>query len=61
MYEGAGDDAADRADAKDLARALARLLLGQSLSAAFGAPGDWGYSTEIGKALAQVYAEQRGP
>lgn len=56
IYGGEGDDASDRADAKDLCRALARLLNGESLRAAFGAPGDWGYSTPIGKALAAAYA-----
>lgn len=52
-----GEDwAADRADAKDLMRALVRILCGESLRAAFGAPGDWGYSSQIGQALAKVYA-----
>lgn len=58
IYDANGDDAAERADAKDLCRALARTLSGQSLYAAFGSPGDWGYSTPIGKALASVYSEQ---
>lgn len=49
----ADDDA--RADAKDLTRALARLLLGQTIRAAFGSPGDWGYNTPIGTALSRVY------
>jgi hypothetical protein len=47
------------ADAKDLARALARLLSGESLKSAFGAPGDWGYSTPIGSALAGCYASRQ--
>lgn len=54
--EGAGQDLAD---AKDLARALARTLAGQPLRVAFGSPGDWGYSTPIGKALAELYIEAR--
>jgi hypothetical protein len=48
-------DGACLGDAKDLVRALARLLAGQSLRAAFGSPGDWGYETPIGKALAAVF------
>lgn len=42
-------------DAEELTRALAKLLEGQTLQQAFGAPGDWGYSTAIGKALVKVY------
>jgi hypothetical protein len=57
IYAGAGNDAADRADAKDLARALAGLLLGQPLGKAFGAPVHWGYGTPIGYALAEVYRQ----
>lgn len=44
-------------DAKDLLRALARIVNGESLHSAFGAPGDWGYQTPIGRALAEVYRE----
>ena len=50
----------DSRDARDLARALSRILLGQSIHAAFGAPGDWGYGTAIGKALAAAYASGSG-
>jgi hypothetical protein len=57
IYDGDGDDAAERADAKDLVRAFARMVGGCSLRAAFGSPGDWGYNTPIGKALAKVYSE----
>jgi hypothetical protein len=54
IYNGDGSSS-DLADAKDLIRALARLVNGESLRAAFGAPGDWGYSTAIGQALAKAY------
>jgi hypothetical protein len=57
IYAGERDDAADRADAKDLVRALARMLAGQSIHLALGSPGDWGYDTAIGKALALLYSE----
>lgn len=57
IYEGDGDDSSELADAKDLARALSRILLGQSMHSAFGSPGDWGYGTPIGKALVKVYSE----
>lgn len=57
IYDANGDDAAERADAKDLCRALARILSGVTLHAAFGSPGDWGYGTPIGEALARVYSE----
>lgn len=56
IYAGEGCSQ-DLADAKDLARALARMLAGQSVRVAFGSPGDWGYSTPVGKALAQLYSE----
>jgi hypothetical protein len=56
IYAGEGYSQ-DLADAKDLARALARMLAGQSVRVAFGSTGDWGYSTPIGKALAQLYSE----
>lgn len=36
----------------ELLNTLARLVEGQSLYYAFGAPGDWGYGTPIGDALA---------
>lgn len=58
IYDANGDDAAERADAKYLCRALARTLNGVTIHAAFGSPGDWGYSTPIGAALAKVYSEQ---
>lgn len=43
---------ANRLDVAELLRVLARLVEGKTLYRAFGAPGDWGYSTAIGKALA---------
>lgn len=39
-------------DAADLLRVLAKVVEGNTLAKAFGAPGDWGYQTEIGAALA---------
>jgi hypothetical protein len=56
VYGGEGDESSDRSASKDLMRALARMLTGQSLRAAFGSPGEWGYGTAIGKALADFYA-----
>lgn len=40
-------------DAKELIRVLSRIIEGKTLRQAFGAPGDWGYNTPIGKALAK--------
>ena len=39
------------ADAADLLRVMARLLEGMPTVKAFGAPGDWGYETELGQAV----------
>lgn len=39
-------------DAATLLRVLANVLDGMPLTKAFGPPGDWGYETDIGKALA---------
>jgi hypothetical protein len=43
-------------DAAELGRVLANIVEGKPLDRAFGAPGDWGYSHPIGKALADAYA-----
>ncbi|HEY5057002.1 MAG TPA: hypothetical protein VII58_12635 [Acidobacteriaceae bacterium] len=56
---GGGGGRSDLADAKDLIRALARMLAGQSLSAAFGSPGDWGYGSPIGKALFPLHKAEK--
>ena len=40
------------ADSDELIFVLARVVEGKSLDRAFGAPGDWGYDTPIGDALA---------
>ena len=40
-------------DAIELVRVLARTIEGKPLPVAFGAPGDWGYETPIGAALAE--------
>lgn len=39
-------------DAADLLRVLAHVVDGKPLAKAFGSPGDWGYETEIGAAIA---------
>ncbi len=44
--------AAVACDAIELLRGLARILEGHPLARAFGTPGDYGYETSIGKALA---------
>ena len=45
-------DAHDARDYSELLRCLARIIDGRAVGNAFGAPGDWGYSTAMGKALA---------
>jgi hypothetical protein len=42
-------------DNAELINVLARLLEGKTPYQAFGAPGDWGYETVIGDALAEAY------
>lgn len=44
-------------DAHELLRTLARIVEGKNIAEAFGAPGDWGYGTRIGKALAATASE----
>lgn len=46
-------------DAGEFAAVLARIVEGKDLHAAFGAPGDWGYQTEIGQGLYEHYSEAR--
>ena len=41
-------------DASDLLRVLAHVVDGKSLEKALGAPGDWGYETQIGQAIASA-------
>lgn len=48
-------------EAVELVRALARLLEGKTVHQAFGAPGDWGYGTEIGSALYRLYSAPIAP
>jgi hypothetical protein len=48
--ESLGD--ANRLDVAELIRVLARVVEGKRIDQAFGAPGDWGYGTPIGDALA---------
>ena len=40
-------------DASELICVLARMGEGKPMNKAFGAPGDWGYETPIGQALAE--------
>lgn len=40
------------ADTSELLRVLANLVDGKPMARSFGAPGDWGYGTPIGDALA---------
>ena len=44
-------------DATDLLRVLANLVDGMPLAKAFGLPGDWGYNTPIGAAIAAPLSE----
>ena len=44
------DDSSMR-DVAELLRILARVLEGMPIAKAFGAPGDWGYETEIGQGV----------
>lgn len=53
------DVARDLRNAAELVRCLRFLVAGrtlQELHAAFGSPGDWGYGTPLGHALARLYA-----
>jgi hypothetical protein len=43
----------DDLDTAELVLVLARVVEGKELAKAFGAPGDWGYGTPIGDALAK--------
>jgi hypothetical protein len=45
------------ADDAELLRVLAHIVEGKDLRRAFGAPGDWGYETDIGSALADIPAK----
>jgi hypothetical protein len=47
-------------DAADLLRVLAHVVDGKPLAKAFGAPGDWGYGTPIGDAIAAAPEQQAG-
>jgi hypothetical protein len=46
-------------ESAELIRVLARIVFGKTIHQAFGAPGDWGYQTEIGQALYALYSENR--
>ena len=51
VADAVGNDS-DMRDVAELLKVLARVIEGRTLASAFGAPGDWGYSHPIGKALA---------
>lgn len=44
-------------DIKELLCVLRRIVSGSPILKAFGAPGDWGYNTEIGKSLHRALQE----
>jgi hypothetical protein len=44
-------------DVSELLRTLARIIEGKDIETAFGSPGDWGYETRIGEALAAFKKE----
>ena len=46
-------------DSAEFASVLARIVEGKDLHAAFGAPGDWGYQTEIGQGLSEFYSRPK--
>lgn len=48
---------AEHQDVPELIRALARILEGQTVERAFGAPGDWGYGTPIGAGILAMLQE----
>ena len=55
LFHAISDDDPKRAEKQDIAdliRVLRRIVVGIPIGRAFGAPGDWGYDTPIGKALA---------
>lgn len=45
-------DQINLADHADLLKVLAHIVEGMPVSRAFGSPGDWGYNTPVGRALA---------
>ena len=46
-------------DTRGLIKALRRMVEGMAVRDAFGAPGDWGYNTAIGKALTDLDGVKR--
>jgi hypothetical protein len=47
-------------DVAELALVLARVLEGEPILRAFGAPGDWGYGTPMGEAIRAALAKATG-
>jgi hypothetical protein len=54
---GRGSSELSAMHAAELIRCLARMVEGKSVTQALGAPGDWGYDSDLGKALLEVYKE----
>lgn len=48
-------------DAAELLRVMARIMEGKPQIAAFGAPGDWGYETELGRAVLALHTGSSAP
>jgi hypothetical protein len=46
------------ADSAELLRVLARIVEGNPIDRSFGAPGDWGYGTQIGDGVMAMLEEQ---
>ncbi len=55
-----GPQATAARDTGELLCVLARVLEGKPVLRAFGAPGDWGYNTAIGAALAKILRADAG-
>jgi len=49
----------DQSELSYLLDALAAMVEGKTIRQAFGAPGDWGYNTPIGSALADIPAAKK--
>lgn len=56
-FKAAELDTPEHADHAELIRVLARIVEGKTIDRAFGAPGDWGYGTDIGDALFAMLKE----
>lgn len=57
---GRGSSELSSLHAAELIRCLAGMIEGKSVTKALGAPGDWGYDSDLGQALLEVYKEGGG-